>query len=495
VDPRGIGHAGFYRVAAESVALTDLVDDAASVEVPMAEACAPAGNRLLTGRVGAALTWLALPVLGEQFLHLLVGLVDTYLAGTVSAEATAAIGLATTVVWLVNLLFSFVGTGATALVARHAGMGEPAKANHFSNQSISLALVLGVLAAVGIWLAAPLLPRFLGWTGESGRLATLYLRIDCWGYLLYSLTFIGAACWRGMGDTRTPLYVMAVVNAWNILCAFSLRFGWGPLPEMGVVGIPLGTVMARFLGGTVVIVLLIKGRGGLRIIRRELRLQTESVARLFRVGIPAGLDGLLLWCGQILFVKIVSMLATGEQQAVIMAAHFVGIRVEALSYLPAYAWATAAATMVGQSLGANRPGRAMRSGHLAALQGAVMCFAMSVIYFVFAPQIYYVFSSEDFERVAAVGVPALRALAFFQVPLALMIIYVNALRGAGDTRWPLLFTVVGMLAIRLPLAYLFGVVLDGGLIGAWVGMFGDLTARAILSTVRFARGQWVKTQV
>lgn len=475
--------------------MTDIIDEAASVEAPLAESYAPAGNRLLDGSVGAALTWLAIPVLGEQFLHLFVGLVDTYLAGTVSAEATSAIGLATTVIWLVNLLFSFVGTGSTALVARYAGMGNRAQANHFSNQSIALALAMGVFEALLIWAAAPLLPRVLGWSDEPARLATMYLRIDCWGYMIYSLTFIGAACWRGIGDTRTPLYVMAIVNIWNIVVAAALRFGWGPIPEMGMIGIPLGTVSARVLGGTIVLLLLIRGRSGLQLLRREMWYRWDSVLRLLRIGIPAGLDGLLLWCGQFSFVKIISMLATGEQQALIIAAHFVGIRVEALSYLPAYAWATAAATLVGQSLGAGQPRRAMRSGHLAALQGAAMCLGMSIVYFVFAKQIYWLFSSHDFEKVAAIGVPALRALAFFQVPLALMIIYINALRGAGDTRWPLLFTVIGMLLVRLPLAYVFGVVLNGGLLGAWVGMFGDMTVRAALSTLRFSRGKWVKTVV
>lgn len=475
--------------------MTDIIDEAASVEAPLAETYAPAGNRLLSGRVGSALAWLALPVLGEQFLHLLVGLVDTYLAGTVSADATAAIGLATTVIWLVNLLFSFVGTGATALVARHVGMGDAGKANHFTNQAVALVLALGVAGALLIWMAAPLLPWLLDWSPEPARIATMYLRIDCWGYLVYSLTFIGAACWRGTGDTRTPLYVMAIVNGWNVVVASALRFGWGPLPELGVVGIPLGTVTARVLGGLIVVSLLIQGRSGLRLIRSEMRYRWDSVVRLLRVGIPAGVDGLLLWCGQFMFIKIISMLGSGDQQAVIIAAHFVGIRVEALSYLPAYAWATAAATMVGQSLGANLPQRALRSGHLAAVQGAAMCLGMSILYFVFAREIYAIFASEDFARVAAVGVPALRVLAFFQVPLALMIIYINALRGAGDTRWPLLFTAVGMLLVRLPLAYLFGVVLGGGLLGAWVGMFGDLTARALLSTIRFSRGRWVKTIV
>ncbi len=452
-------------------------------------------NRLLTGGVGSAMMWLAVPVLAEQFLQLLILLVDTYLAGTINKEATTAIGLATTVVWLANLLFSFVGTGATALVSRHAGMGEPERANHFSNQAISLAVMMGIAECALIYTAAPLLPRFLHWEPEPTRIVVQFLRIDCWAYLIYSLTLIGAACWRGMGDTRTPLYVMGVVNVWNMVASTCLRFGAGPLPELGVVGIPLGTLSARLLGGFIVLALLWRGRSGLRLVAADLRCQWASTVRLLRVGIPAGIDGLLMWTCHVLFIRIISSLGTGDDQSAFLAAHFIGVRVEALSYLPAVAWGTAAATMVGQSLGAGRPDRAMRAGHLAALQGAGTCMVMGVFYFLFAPQIYWLFNSTDYARVAAIGVPALRVEAFFQIPLGLMIIYTFALRGAGDTRWPLLFTLVGMVGVRLPLAYLGGIVLHGGLIGAWLGMFGDMTTRAILSTWRFARGGWQKTHV
>jgi Na+-driven multidrug efflux pump len=263
-----------------------------------------------------------------------------------------------------------------------------------------------------------------------------------------------------------------------------------------VVGIVIGTVTARTLGGLMVLALLLRGRSGLRLHGHELRFRAESLRRLLRVGIPAGLDGSLLWTGQFLFLMIISRLATGAEQAAIVAAHFVGIRVEALSYLPAFAWATAASTMVGQSLGAGDRQRARISGHLAAWQAAAMCTLMGLGYFAFAPQIYAAFNSnEDLERVTTIGVPALRMLAFFQIPLALMIVYTNALRGAGDTRYPLLYTLTGMVAVRLPLAYLFGIVLDGGLLGAWVGMCADMTVRAALSTTRFVRGQWQRVQV
>lgn len=471
-----------------------MADDAAAADQPLTEMIefAPAvGGDLLSRPVGSALMWLALPVLGEQALLMLVGLVDTFLAGTVGKEATAAIGLASQVGWLAGLLFNFIAAGATALVARHVGMGLRGRANHFSNQALAAAVIMGILECALIVLAAPLLPRMLGWGPEPARIVVQYLRIDAAGYVLASLTVIAAACWRGGGDTRTPLYVMTAVNAVNIVVSAALRFGWGPIPSIGVAGIATGTLAARVAGGLIVIGLLLRGRSGIRFQLSELRFQADSMKRILNIGIPAGLDGAFLWLGQFGFLMIISQLAKGEEQAATVAAHFVGIRVESLSYLPAFAWATAAATLVGQYLGAGDRPRARKSGHLAAVQSAALCMFMGIIYFAFAPQIYALFnSSEDLGRVARIGVPAMRALAFFQLPLALMIVYTNALRGAGDTRFPLLFTLLGTLTIRLPLGYLFGVVLQGGLVGAWMGMFADMTVRAILSTARFLGGRW-----
>jgi len=479
--------------------LPDVVDEAAAMEVPVAETLEygpSARAELLRRSTSSALLWLALPVLGEQVLNLMVGMTDFYLAGTICKEATAALGLAITVGWLVGLTFSFVGAGATALVSRYTGRGDLRTANHFANQALASSALMGLGCLILIQAAAPLLPAALHWDAQTTRMAVTYLRIDALSYVLLSISAIGFACLRGAGDTRSPLYVMTVVNIINIFVSLSLRYGWGPIPELGFVGIVIGTLTARTLGGLIVLSLLIRGRSGLRLRAGELGVRADSQRRLFKIGLPAGVDGLLMWSANFAFVAIISRLGTGETQAAIVAAHFVGIRVEALSYLPAWAWATAAATMVGQSLGAGRPARARRSGHLAALQGAAMCTVMGVLYFIFAEPIFALFNnSDDLAHVAAVGVPALRMLACFQIPLAFMIIYPNALRGAGDTRYPLLFTTLSMFGLRVPLAYLCGVVLHGGLIGAWIGMCSDMTVRALLNGLRFARGQWQHVRV
>jgi putative MATE family efflux protein len=478
---------------------TEYVDDAATAGQAMTEFVGYASattQTLLTRPVGAALIWLALPVLGEQTLYMLVGLVDMFLAGKLGKEASSAVGLATYVTWLAQLLFAFVGAGATALVSRHSGMGRPDQSNHFANQSLAAAAFIGSLVYALIALCAPLLTHVLGWEPEPARVAVQFLRINAASLIVSCLTIIAGACWRGMGDTRTPLYVMCVVNVVNIGMATLLCFGWGPIRAMGSNGIALGALIAQITGGAVAIWLLIRGRSGIRFRRPDLRFRAESMKRIFRIGLPAGVDGIFMWGCQFTFLMIISRLATGEEKTATVAAHFVGIRAESLSYLPAFAWATAAATLVGQSLGAGDVARARRCGHLAALQSACLCAFMGMMYFFFAHKFYAVFnSSGDLARVARIGVPALRGLGLFQLPAALMIVYTIALRGAGDTRYPLLFTLIGMVAVRLPLAYLCGIVLHGGLIGAWIGMYADMTTRACLSTIRFVRGQWVHVRV
>jgi Na+-driven multidrug efflux pump len=215
--------------------------------------------------------------------------------------------------------------------------------------------------------------------------------------------------------------------------------------------------------------------------------------RILRIGLPAAADGILTWVGHFLFLMVIARLATGSREEAIYAAHIIGIQVEALTYLPAVAWGAAAATLVGHALGAREIAKARKIGTLAVMQCSLFGIVAGCLYFANAPAIFHLMHKEP--AVAEVGAPALRFLAFFQVPLVVLIVYTQALRGAGDTRFPMLFSLLGVIFVRVPLAYVCGIVLDGGLIGAWIGMCSDVTLRAILMGVRYLRGKWVHISV
>ncbi len=444
-------------------------------------------------RLSRQLFWLAMPVLGEQLLILGVGQYDTFLAGQISKTATAAVGVAAYVGWAATLMFSLVGTGTTALVARAWGSNDRTSGNHLFNQSVPLALTTGLLALGLIWNGAPGLATFQNQTGDAHGIAVNYLRIDALSHPFSSLTLVGGAALRGAGDMRSSFLIMLLVNVLNVILSTTLVFGWGVVEPWGVSGIVVGTVISRVIGGLLMLTMLIRGRSGLRLHFRELWFRWESVVRILRIGVPAVVDSACTWVGHFLFLSVVAHLANGDLGEAIFAAHYIGLEIEALTYLPAVAWGTASATLIGQSLGAGNVQQARRIGHLAVLQCGGLTVCASLFYYFGADLVYRVMSQD--QQVREIGVPALRFVAFFQVPLAMAIIYIFSLRGAGDTRTPMLFTIGSTLCIRVPLAYWCGIEMQGGLIGAWTGMVVDNSIRAGLATYRYSRGGWVHIKV
>lgn len=458
---------------------------------------------ILTGSVRRTLFWLALPVLCEQFLTFLVGFYDTYLSGRIDAEATTAIGLAAYVGWLASMLFGLIGTGTTALVSRFSGGGDYDEANRVANQSIVLASIMGVIVYALIYTAAPEFARRLQFSASTSAIVVRYLRIDAFGHLFTGVSLIGAAALRGVGNMRAPMLILGFISVANIVVSTALVYGVGPYPQfgidralitpLGIDGIVGGTVVARVGGGLLMIAALSRGVSGLRLTRREWRLRADTARRIFSIGGPAALDGAITWAGQFVFLMIVGRLGEGEAGNAIFAAHIVGIRVEAITYLPAVAWGFAAATMVGQSLGAQNPSRAHEVGHEAVLQCGLLGAFITLVFFAGARPIYELMHEDP--AVQSIGIPAFRMLAFFQVPLVLSIVYVFALRGAGDTRYPMWITMFSVICVRIPVSYVCGITLDGGLFGAWIGMCADIAVRAALVWLRYARGRWAETVV
>lgn len=449
-------------------------------------------QRLPSGAISRQIRVLALPMLGEQFVVFLVGMVDVWLAGTVSKEATAAVGTGAYMNWFVSLAVMLVCTGAHAVISRAWGAGDRKTANRALEQGLLMAIGIGIIIGSVAWIFAPQVAAFLMRTDEARELLTQYLRIDALGYLAMSVLLLVSAVLRAAGDTRTPMAVMILINVINFFVSASLVFGWFGPPQ-GVAGIAYGTIVARWVGGLLIVAFVIIGWRGFRLRRGPFVIQWPMIWRISRIGLPGGGDAAFLAITHVLFVRIVTMTATGDESTANYAAHIIAVRMEAITFLPAVAFMTAAATLVGQYLGAGQPDNAGRAGHIAAAQGATLTSLVAVAFFVFAEQIYAAFSDDP--QVVAVGAPAFRILAFVQPFLAVAIIYVGSLRGAGDTRYTMVASLIGGFFVRLPLAYVFGVVLEGGLLGAWIGMFADNIAKFCFGLGRHLQGGWKHLKV
>jgi putative MATE family efflux protein len=432
---------------------------------------------------------LALPVLGEQFFGFLVGFVDQVLAGHLSKEANSAVGSAVYVSWLLSALFTLVGSGAGALVARLMGAGDRRLANRVANQAVLMGCVAGIATTCVALCVAPLIASAYMRTPIAEAACRAFLRVDALGYALLVFAAIGGGVLRASGDTRSPMVVMILVNLVNLGAGLTFVLGL----HWGHIGIALATLTARCCGGVLMLIVLASGWRQLRLRRAELRPDPVLITRMLRIGLPAAADGFVMACAQAVFVYIVTHTATGDAATVNTAAHMIAMRLEGLSYLPAMAWAVASSTLVGQYLGASMPEHATRAGHRAALQGCVLCTLVGTSFVLFADTYFAALTTDP--AVRAVGAHAFRYLGFVEPILGAGLIYQGTLRGAGDTRWPVLFSLIGGALLRCPLAYLCGVVLGWGLLGAWLGMWADNVAKCTLCAARYIHGGWKRVRV
>jgi putative MATE family efflux protein len=426
--------------------------------------------------------------MGEQLLSMMVGIVDTFLVGHLGAAPLAAVGLANQWVLMATTLFGAIAVGSTALIARFIGAEEPENADQVLRQSVLLGAFIGVVATLlGVTLARPAI-ALLGAPDDVIDLSTSYLRVVASIFFFSTLMFIGNASLRGAGDTRTPLYIMLVVNALNIVVAWTAINGPFGLPRLGVVGSALGAASGRLVGGLLVMAILVRGRSGLQLRLAHLRPDWDMIRRILRVGLPTGMEQMLFRTGHMAFARILAELGT-----MAYAANQVAIIVLSLSFMPGFGFAIAATTLVGQSLGAKEPEAAEQRAYTAYRLGASLMTTIGLIIVLFPAQFMGAFTDEA--QVVALGRVPVRVVGLAQPILAAAMIFPGGLRGAGDTRYPMMINGASIWLIRLPLAYLLALSLDWGLGGAWVAMALDFALRASLNFLRFRGGRWKSVEV
>lgn len=477
-------------------------------------------------RAIAVLSW---PILVEALLNSLVGVTDTVLAaGLAEGEAAAtAIGGGAYVFWFIGLVLMAVEVGATALVSRAMGAGRRGLANTVTAQAVMLGAAAGVAVGAAIALSAGTISTMLSMSPSASIAFRDYMLFLALGAPFMGVLFAGTACARGAGDSLRPLWAMAAVNVVNILLSWALvgvdltvsvREGDAIVTHtvlanpfglhFGVAGIGAGTAVAHAVGALVIVLVLVRGRSGVVLRRRRLRPHAATLRRLLRLGLPNFLETSSLWFGNFLVIVFVGWLSTEEE---LLGVHIVAARIEAFSYLPGFAFGTAAATLVGQYLGAGSPAMARRAGwRCCALASAAMGFA-GLLFLLVPTPIVGLFSPQPLHLDRTP--PLLMIAGAVQIPFAVGIVLRSALRGAGDVRAVLWLTLVTTYGVRLPLAYLFsgvdvplpdwaggGVIpnpmpIEPSLAGLWVGLCAELVVRGVLFVIRFAGDGWTRVRV
>lgn len=449
-----------------------------------------AGVDLSDARLPRTVISLAWPALVEELGLTLLGIVDTILVGQlIGSDALAGVGLGTLLFWLPQAGSLAIAIGATAVVARDAGAGKLGRLGQVLRDVIFLATIWGALSGLAAGLLAGPALRAMGAESDVLPLGATYMKAGAAAMLFQAVTLGGNAALRGVGDTRTPMVIAIVVNLINVVLAYALISGFWIAPELEVLGSGLALAIANGVGTAIVLLLLVRGMGVLRY-----RLEGPALAswtgmqRVLSVGLPAGVEQVQFQVAFMLYARIISGLGTTAY-----AAHTVALRAEMLAIMPGWAFGVAAATLVGQALGAGRPQAAERAARLSHYYALALMTLTGLVLLALAPQVTRIFTGDP--EVIDTGADLLRIFAFALPGLGTSAALAGGLRGAGDTRAVMTIYTFSAWLMRLPFAFLFAITLGLGAQGAWLGSVVDNTVRGSAMWLRFRQGKWKGIQV
>ncbi len=466
----------------------------------MTVAVDPAQPKALGGKLaGMSLrrqVWvLAIWPLLEQVMAFLVGTIDMLLAARLKPEALAvaandALGVAGYVGWLMGLMMGAVGVGASALVARAIGGRHKRLANAALGQAILLAIIVGCAIGLALFVLAGGIMQVSSVRGMAHGLGEMYLRIISLAAPMSALLFVGGACLRAAGDTRTPFLVVVLVNIVNIAASLLFVYGPDPIGGHGVAGIAAGTAVAWSVGAVLIAGVLFRGKRLIRLRPARLRPHWNTARRIIRVSAPQLAEGLGIWGGNFLVIIMIGQLnLTGGLQGT----HMWAVRIESASFLPGLALAGAASILVGQYLGANNPAMAKRSAVYCCCVAVVAMSLTGLVFITMGDKLVALLTPVPLHQEIAPRL--LWVCGWVQPFFAMSIVLSHAIKGAGDTRSTMVIGYLSLFMVRLPLVYLLGMHLELGLVGVWYGLCGEMVVRGLLFAGRFAQGSWLKTEV
>ncbi|MCC6907523.1 MAG: MATE family efflux transporter [Phycisphaerales bacterium] len=485
------------------------------LESPVTPRSDPRGDgRIRTGKLaglslGMAIWVLSWPIMAQSFLDALLGTVDTAVAARLGVEETDAVGLSTYIMWFTGVITMSVAIGATALISRAVGSGHRSRANDVLGQSMTLAIIIGVAAGIVMAIAAPFLGRPCGLDPVAAKLMAQYLWPIAASMPAMVVTNVGVACLRGAGESRSPLWIMMIENIINLplnglLSGVALHFtvmgrtiDWPGIPSIaiGIAGVGVATCIARCVGAVIVLWLLWRGEDVMRLHWHRMKPRLSSMKRLMNVGLPNLWESLGMWMGNFFIILVIGqVLAAAAGAPGLIGAHQITIRLESFSFLPGFAMGTAAATLMGQYLGAGNPRMAARAALVCAGVAAVVMSIFSY-FFIFHPvAMVSVMSDQEMHR--QVVPDLLRLAGYIQVPFAILLVLRGGLRGAGDTRMAMIITSIGIYAIRVPGCLIAALLFpEKGLYPLWLVMVCELTIRCLMFTARFLHGGWMRIKV
>lgn len=439
-----------------------------------------------------ALAW---PTIMEQALQTIVSYADTAQVGAIGAHASAAVGLTTTMMWLINAPMFAMAMGVLSCISRARGAGDPARAHRAAMQSVLLILVLGCGLGVLTLSISPFLPVWLGADTEIRQDASLYFAIVCSPMLFRASSIIFGSVLRAAGNAKTPMLINTAMNAINITLNFLFInpsrtlyiFGlsvpmWGA--GLGVSGAAIATAVAYVAGGIMMACAAYRSPElGLR--GQKLRYDREILRQCVRIGTPIAAERVGACLGQVVFTSLIARLGT-----ISVAAHSIAITAEQAFYIPGYGMQAAAATLSGHSAGARDERRLIQYSATITAIAVTLMGTLAVALFCFPASMMRLFTPDA--DVISLGAQVLRIVAVSEPFFAVVIILEGTFNGIGETKIPFVISIVSMWGIRIVFSWLCICIFHFGLPSVWICMVADNFVRFVFLAAWYAKGSWRK---
>jgi putative MATE family efflux protein len=441
-----------------------------------------------TGSLNRAILLLAVPMVLEMVLESLFAVVDVFWVGRLGANAVATVGLTESMLSLVFAVAMGLSLSTTAMVARRIGEKDPEGAAVAGVQAIALGIIIALAIGVPCFLYASNLLRWMGASPEIVATGSGYTRICLGGSCAVLLLFLNNAIFRGAGDAAIAMRLLWVSNIINLILDPCLIFGWGPFPKLGVTGAALATFIGRSIGVLYQFYRLLKGTERIRVLTRQIRLNFSVLWRLLRVSLTGILQFAIAHTSWIGLVRIVSIFG-----AAALAGYTIGIRIVIFVILPSWGLSNAAATLVGQNLGAGKPDRAEKAVWRTGLYNVVFLGAVGIFFILFAEHVVGLFTHDP--EVVPLGAACLRIVSYGNLGYAYFMVMMQAFNGAGDTITPTIVNFFGFWLFEIPLAYWLAIPLKMRSNGAFFSIAIAETSMAIASAILFKQGRWKNQKI
>lgn len=442
------------------------------------------------GSIRLAVMMLAVPMILEMSMESVFALVDLYFVGHLpdSDKAQQVVGLTESVITIIYSLAIGISMAATALVARRIGEKDPVAAAKAGGQTAILSVIITIVLSVAGFVFAKDILRWMGASESTIEYGVNYTRILTGGSIVIMLLFLINGIFRGAGDASMAMKSLVLANIANIiLCPLLIR-GWGPVPAFGLTGAAMATTIGRGIGVLYQLYHLFNGRSVIKMAWSYLKPDWKQIKHVINIAAPATFQFLVASGSWIILTAIVAQ--SGETAS---AGYITALRIVMFFILPAWGLSNAAATLVGQNLGAQQPERAEQSVLKTAKYNAIFMGIVTVLFFLLAPFIIGFFAEKEDTR--EIAVRAMLIISSGYIFYGIGMVMANAFNGAGDTKTPTIINAIGFWLFQIPLAFFLSKTLNLGATGAFIAIPAAETAIAIAAFILFKKGRWKTVKV